>query len=147
MGVKRKAPDDDKLKPDKYQCIDTKSPDMLGAKEAKSKTKFKAKTEAKPEAKARGDIIEEGLEEAIEMAGQESDIVINNIVQPNQYLTIGFLEHSKRLNVAISQACCLLMIVGNATMFSWLERGMCFIVNKENINTEGQKHWPNLLKW
>uniref|UniRef100_A0A915L305 Uncharacterized protein n=1 Tax=Romanomermis culicivorax TaxID=13658 RepID=A0A915L305_ROMCU len=66
MGMKRKALADDKPKPDKYQRRDAKSPDVVGAKEVKTKAKIKAKMEAKPEAKARGDIIEEGLEEAIE---------------------------------------------------------------------------------
>uniref|UniRef100_A0A915KLU7 Uncharacterized protein n=1 Tax=Romanomermis culicivorax TaxID=13658 RepID=A0A915KLU7_ROMCU len=64
MGLKRKALGDDKLKPDKYQCTDAKSPDTVEAKEAKTK----AKMEVKPW-QARGDTIEESLEEAIEAAG------------------------------------------------------------------------------
>uniref|UniRef100_A0A915K881 Uncharacterized protein n=1 Tax=Romanomermis culicivorax TaxID=13658 RepID=A0A915K881_ROMCU len=66
MGVKRKALGNDKPKPDKHQCMGAKSPDMIGAKEAKTNAKIKAKMEAEPEAKARRDIIEEGLNEAIE---------------------------------------------------------------------------------
>uniref|UniRef100_A0A915J0M7 Uncharacterized protein n=1 Tax=Romanomermis culicivorax TaxID=13658 RepID=A0A915J0M7_ROMCU len=68
MGVKRKAPGDDKLKPDKYKCMDAKSPDAVEAKEAKTK----AKMEVRPEAKARGDTIELDLEEAIEAAGSSN---------------------------------------------------------------------------
>uniref|UniRef100_A0A915JCL9 DNA2/NAM7 helicase-like C-terminal domain-containing protein n=1 Tax=Romanomermis culicivorax TaxID=13658 RepID=A0A915JCL9_ROMCU len=79
--------------------------------------------------------------------GQESDIVIYDIVRSNQYLTIGFLENFKRLNVAISRARCLLIVVGNATMFPSLEAGKCFIVNKDQINTEGRRHWRKLLEW
>uniref|UniRef100_A0A915HGJ4 Uncharacterized protein n=1 Tax=Romanomermis culicivorax TaxID=13658 RepID=A0A915HGJ4_ROMCU len=58
MGVKRKAPGDDKPKPDKYQHINAKSPDAMDAKEARTKVK----TEVRPEAKARGDTIEFILE-------------------------------------------------------------------------------------
>uniref|UniRef100_A0A915JR69 DNA2/NAM7 helicase-like C-terminal domain-containing protein n=1 Tax=Romanomermis culicivorax TaxID=13658 RepID=A0A915JR69_ROMCU len=36
------------------------------------------------------------------LEGQESDIVIYNVLQSNRYLTMGFLEKVKRLNVAIS---------------------------------------------
>uniref|UniRef100_A0A915J3H7 DNA2/NAM7 helicase-like C-terminal domain-containing protein n=1 Tax=Romanomermis culicivorax TaxID=13658 RepID=A0A915J3H7_ROMCU len=38
------------------------------------------------------------------LEGQESDIVIYNIVRSNPYFSIGFLENYKRLNVAISRA-------------------------------------------
>uniref|UniRef100_A0A915L7Z1 Uncharacterized protein n=1 Tax=Romanomermis culicivorax TaxID=13658 RepID=A0A915L7Z1_ROMCU len=65
MGMKRKAPGDDKLKPDEYQCMDAKSPDAVEANEAKTK----ANMEVRPEAIARGDTIMVDLEEAIEAAG------------------------------------------------------------------------------
>uniref|UniRef100_A0A915KDQ3 Uncharacterized protein n=1 Tax=Romanomermis culicivorax TaxID=13658 RepID=A0A915KDQ3_ROMCU len=60
MGVKRKAPGDDKLQPDKYQPTDAKSPDAVEANKGRTK------------AKARGDTIKEGLQGAIEAAGSTS---------------------------------------------------------------------------
>uniref|UniRef100_A0A915JGD8 Uncharacterized protein n=1 Tax=Romanomermis culicivorax TaxID=13658 RepID=A0A915JGD8_ROMCU len=72
MGVKRKAPGDDKPQPDKYQRMDAKSPDTVEANKARTK----AKMEVRP--KARGNTIEEGLGEAIDTAGssktQERDL-------------------------------------------------------------------------
>uniref|UniRef100_A0A915J5A5 Uncharacterized protein n=1 Tax=Romanomermis culicivorax TaxID=13658 RepID=A0A915J5A5_ROMCU len=73
MGLKRKASGDDKLKPDKYQHMDAKSPDGIGAKDVKTKAKIKAGMKAKPEAKARGGTTDEGFMEAIEAAGSSSN--------------------------------------------------------------------------
>uniref|UniRef100_A0A915JUB6 DNA2/NAM7 helicase-like C-terminal domain-containing protein n=1 Tax=Romanomermis culicivorax TaxID=13658 RepID=A0A915JUB6_ROMCU len=59
----------------------------------------------------------------IRSLGQESDIVIYNIVRSNPYFSIRLLENYKRLNIAINRAGCLLFIVGNATMFPSLKEG------------------------
>uniref|UniRef100_A0A915IXU8 DNA2/NAM7 helicase-like C-terminal domain-containing protein n=1 Tax=Romanomermis culicivorax TaxID=13658 RepID=A0A915IXU8_ROMCU len=72
----------------------------------------------------------------IESLGQESGIVIYNIVRSNPYFSIGFLENYKQLNVAISQARCLSHIIGNATMFPSLREGRTFVC-KELDNNRG----------
>uniref|UniRef100_A0A915J5H4 Uncharacterized protein n=1 Tax=Romanomermis culicivorax TaxID=13658 RepID=A0A915J5H4_ROMCU len=66
MGVKRKAPGDDKAQADKFQQTNAKSPDTVEANKARTR----ARMEVIPKAnKARGDTIEEGLEEAIDAVG------------------------------------------------------------------------------
>uniref|UniRef100_A0A915IQ83 DNA2/NAM7 helicase-like C-terminal domain-containing protein n=1 Tax=Romanomermis culicivorax TaxID=13658 RepID=A0A915IQ83_ROMCU len=78
--------------------------------------------------------------------GQESDIVIYDIVRSNQYLTIKFLENFECLNITIGLAECLLIVIGKATMFPLLDLGKCFIVNKDQINTKGRQHWCKLVE-
>lgn len=48
------------------------------------------------------------------MQGQESDIVILSMTRSNRYGRIGFLNDSRRMNVALSRARTLLIIVGDS---------------------------------
>uniref|UniRef100_A0A915KWJ5 DNA2/NAM7 helicase-like C-terminal domain-containing protein n=1 Tax=Romanomermis culicivorax TaxID=13658 RepID=A0A915KWJ5_ROMCU len=88
-----------------------------------------------------GEYLENGYLSPTEMEnelkkGQESDIVIYNIVRSNPYFSIQFLKNYKRLNIAISRAPCPLFILGNATMFPSLKEGQTF-VSKELDNNPG----------
>uniref|UniRef100_A0A915JRK8 Uncharacterized protein n=1 Tax=Romanomermis culicivorax TaxID=13658 RepID=A0A915JRK8_ROMCU len=104
MGLKRKAPGDDKLKPDKYQCMGPKSPGKFkvprlppAKKQQQPMQQSSSSTSqrwrrgqggqnqsqiAKREAKARWDIIEEDLEEAIEVAQLRSAVADCRRISP-----------------------------------------------------------------
>jgi DNA replication ATP-dependent helicase Dna2 len=70
--------------------------------------------------------------------GEEADIVIISLVRSNEEERIGFLKKAQRLNVAVSRAKKLLVVVGDPATVTGSEGRSLYTPLLEHIRTEGR---------